>query len=113
MPKPLGVKANLSFGQFRAGKVYEVDVEDGRMLSLLGVGYLSPVDEESEDDADDVRGSGDSVPPGVPVVGSPQPASEGLSDVDDQAEPAGGAAKRKAQGVRGRKASDSEDPDRL
>lgn len=120
MSKPLGVKANLSFGSYRIGRVYEVDLDDVTVLSLLGVGYLSPIDEDKGGEDADMAGGVDPVPgelgaegrvPGTPVlrrvrvVGSPEPEAV---NVDDQAEPSGRAPKRKASSVRGGVAPDGE-----
>ena len=118
MSKLMEVKANLSFGAYRVGRVYEVDLDDVTVLSLLGVGYLTPVnDDEGGVDAgggmDSVPrelGAEDSVPGppvlrGVRVVGSPEP---GGVNVDDPVESGGSAPKRKASSLRGSKASDGE-----
>lgn len=118
MSKLLGVKANVSFGAYRIGRVYEVDLEDQTVLSLLGVGYFTPVDEDGDADKDgDANGEdedGQVDPSGrvrgvpavrsLPVVGSPRSLEE--VNVDDPFESGGSAAKRKASSVRGGKAFD-------
>lgn len=116
MSKPWPVRANVSFGAFRAGKVYEVDLDDQTMLSLLGVGYLTSAVEEDEDagrgvgEAPEQLGAESGVPGadvlrGVHLVGSSE--SEAV-DVNDQAVEVSGAAKRPGKSVRGGKASDGE-----
>ena len=51
------VKANVNFGQFRAGKVYQVDPTRG-MLSLVGAGYLTEVGDGGDIDGTDGAVSG-------------------------------------------------------
>jgi hypothetical protein len=104
MPKLLEVRANLSFGTYRASKVYEVDLEDDVVLALIGVGYLTATSSQGATGAEvnddrgversaaiEAGGSGvrsDSSGAdlrSVRVVGSPE--SEEVSDGDDPAEP--------------------------
>lgn len=114
MPKPLGVRATVSFGSFRQGRVYEIDLEDDRMMSLLGVGYLEPMLEDDDAGLDepaglDVRGdAGGAGLRDIRVVGSSQ-SSEGVSDVGDSAESSDDSAHGTSKRVRGRKASGGED----
>jgi hypothetical protein len=49
MPKRIEVRANLNFGRFRQGRVYEISTDDDRLMSLLGVGYLEPTSDLEED----------------------------------------------------------------
>jgi hypothetical protein len=110
MSKPLGVRAVVSFNQFRAGKAYEVDIEDQSVMALLGVGYLEPIEEERHgqvDPGDRVHG----VPGvrGVPVVGSSGSVETEVTDVDDPAEPAEHASRGKGKRVRAGSASGGED----
>jgi hypothetical protein len=108
--KPLEVRAVTSFGAFRQNKIYEIDLEDDRMLSLLGVGYLEPTSDLEDDDAGLDRASGlvmgsDSGGAAVHrdgVAGLPE-ASKELSDVSDRAEPGDDSAHRASKRVRGGK----------
>lgn len=90
MPKRLEVRATVSFGVFREGRVYDIDIEDGRMMSLLGVGYLEPTSDLEEDHGrDDLRDSaGTTNLRDVRTVGSPgsETVGEGKTDVADRSE---------------------------
>lgn len=101
MSRRLEVRANLNFGSFRQGRVYEISIDDDRMMSLLGVGYLEPTSDLEEDYAelgrpaelgvgtDSIRASrpGDGDPESVPP-----PAVGEADDVADRPEPSGSAA---------------------
>lgn len=106
MAKPLEVRANVSFRNFRAMRVYEVDLEDDTIMSLIGVGYLTPTAEGVNDVRDDrlestsgldVRGdSGGAGVRGVRVVGSSESgvedgANPSLSDDNTRGSKAGGS----------------------
>lgn len=111
MSKPLEVRAVMSFGVFRQNGIYEIDLEDDRMMSLLGVGYLEPTSDLEDDDAgldrsselDVGSDSGGAAVHRDGVAGLPE-ASEGLSDVSDRAEPGSDSAHRASKRVRGGKA---------
>jgi hypothetical protein len=119
MSKRLEVRAAVSFGVFRAGNVYEIDIEDDRIMSLLGVGYLEPTSDLEDDD--DVRrnrsselGVGDS---GTTVVDggddlARSSEAEGVVDVADHPGPVSDAALGTSARVRGRKTSGVKDADR-
>lgn len=93
MPKRLEVRAVTSFGAFRQGKVYDIDIEDDRMMSLLGVGYLEPTSDLEEDYAGmvlrDSAGTADLRD--VRTVGSSgsETVGEGKSNVADSLGPNG------------------------
>lgn len=93
MKRRLEVRAVTSFGAFRQGKVYDIDIEDDRMMSLLGVGYLEPTSDLEEDyDWSDVRGTpGGTGLHSVRVVGSSEPEAvdKEASDVEDHPGPGG------------------------
>lgn len=93
MPKRLEVRAVTSFGAFRQGRVYDIDIEDDRMMSLLGVGYLEPTSDLEEDyDWSGVRGtSGGADLRDVRVVGSSgsEAVGERKVDVEDHPESSG------------------------
>lgn len=118
MAKPLEVRATTSFGAFRQGRVYEVDLEDDRMMSLLGVGYLEPTSDLEDDDAgldraselDVGSDSGGAAVHSDGVARSSQ--TEGMNDVGDSAESSDDSAHGTSKRVRGRKASSGEDSDR-
>jgi hypothetical protein len=119
MPKPLEVRAITSFGVFRIGNVYEVDIEDQAIMSLLGVGYLEPTSdlEEAEGQDDDAGldrspelGVGDS---GVPAADggddlARRSEAEGVADVADSAGPGSDATFGTSARVRSRKAASRE-----
>lgn len=123
MSKPLEVRATVSFGTFRQNRVYEVDLEDDRMLSLLGVGYLEPTSdleeaERQDDDAGLDRASGlvvGSDHGGAAVhrdgVAGSSETSEGMTDVRDRAEPSSDSAHRASKRVRGGKTTGVTDSD--
>ena len=124
MSKPLEVRAITSFGAFRIGNVYEVDIENDSIMALLGVGYLEPTSDleeaESEED-DDVRldrspelGVGDSGLPS-PVGGNDlarRLEAEGVADGADRVESGSDTPRRTSARVRGGKAAGIEDADR-
>jgi hypothetical protein len=113
MSKLLEVRANVSFGSFRALKVYEVDLEEDMIMALIGVGYLTPTcDEEIDDDRESAGLVLRSDPRsadlhGIRVVGSAEPA-ERLDDVEDRAEPGSDTSDSKTNRLRRRKAIDGE-----
>lgn len=114
MSKRLEVRAALSFGVFRAGRVYEVDIEDDRIMSLLGVGYLEPTSDPEVDDElgstaglDSTGSTGGSGVRDVRVVGSPQ-SSKGVTDVARRPGQIRDSQLGTSARVRGRKATGSE-----
>jgi hypothetical protein len=118
MPKHLEVRAVTTFGRFRIGRVYEVDIEDQSIMSLLGVGYLEPTSDLEDDDELGATAGMDL--PGatvgvdlrdVRVVGSPE-SSEGVADGADSVGQVGDTARRASARVRGRKAAGVQDADR-
>jgi hypothetical protein len=118
MPKFLEVRAAVSFGVFRAGNVYEIDIEDQRIMSLLGVGYLEPTSDLEDDDVQRNRSSelgvGD---PGATVIDggddlARSSETEGVVDGADHLGPVSDAALGTSARVRGRKTSGVKDADR-
>lgn len=79
MSKLMPVRAVLSFNSYRAGRVYEVDLDDEVMLSLIGVGYFVP--EGGKDASAGVDRAEPAGLRGVHVLGEQAP--ESLSDKED------------------------------
>lgn len=115
MSKSLEVRATVSFGAFRQSNVYEIDLEDDRMLSLLGVGYLEPTSDLEEAERQDDDDAGLDRSSGL-VVGSDSGSTavhrngvarfseaEGVSDVSDRAESSDDPGVRASKRVRGGK----------
>lgn len=108
MSKPLEVRAVTSFGAFRQNKIYEIDLEDASMLSLLGVGYLEPTSDLEDDDDAGLdrasqlvmgRDSGGAAVHRHGVAGLSE--AEGVSDVSDRAEQGRDSGVRASKRVRG------------
>lgn len=74
------VKANLNVGNFRAGKVYEVDEE--WITALVGVGYFTEVPDGRADNAGTVPVSDDDVVVSAPKRRRKVEAPDGASEAD-------------------------------
>src|SRR5688572_3217785 len=118
MPKLLEVRASLSFGVFRAGRVYEVDIEDDRIMSLLGVGYLEPTSDLEDDDVQRNRSAGLDVGVADSLLahrGDDLARSSKVGEVNDGEDQAGSHGDSElgtSARVRGRETSGVEDSDR-
>lgn len=118
MSKPLEVRAITTFGRFRIGEVYEVDIEDGSIMALLGVGYLEPTSDLEDDDVrlreSSRMGVADLGDPGVDGGDDLEGSSptEGVADGADHPGSHGDTPRRTSARIRGGKASGVEDADR-
>lgn len=78
------VRANLNFDAFRQGKVYDIG-DDSLMAALVGVGYLTEISDDTNDNVDNAPVSGDDV-----VVSTPpkrkRKVNNGPSEVEQGGE---------------------------
>jgi hypothetical protein len=87
------VKANVTFGAYRIGRLYQVDPESPQIAGLLAGGYLQP----SNDDAVDPASQPSVVDSAGPVlvsdtgvdVGVKRPAKKKVTDGPGEHEPGG------------------------
>lgn len=100
MPALLEVRANVSFGRYRAGRVYEIDLDDPSMLALVGVGYFTETGQFSDGPAAGMGVRGDHRGAdlrGVRVLGSTESA-EVSDDVSNRVGQGDDAGRRKGAG---------------